>query len=114
VGEPLDLLRDQLISHKRIIRVNERSRALDKDAAYAAITQEAAEKARPPVKGYRRVSAMSLHYGAGATGLEPATSRFEVWRSIQLIYAPEWRYAQSVWNLRNEISSILGKPAQRY
>lgn len=37
--EPLDLLRDQLISHKRIIRVNERSRALDKDAAYAAITQ---------------------------------------------------------------------------
>ena len=37
--EPLDPLRDQLISHKRIIRVNERSRALDKDAAYAAITQ---------------------------------------------------------------------------
>lgn len=37
--EPLDLLRDQLISHKRIVRVNERSRALDKDATYAAITQ---------------------------------------------------------------------------
>jgi hypothetical protein len=37
--EPLDLLRDQLISHKRIVRVNERSRALDSTAAYEAISE---------------------------------------------------------------------------
>jgi hypothetical protein len=37
--EPLDLLRDQLISHKRIVRVNERSRALDSKAAYEAIIE---------------------------------------------------------------------------
>ena len=37
--EPLDLLRDQLIAHKRIVRVNQRSRALDRDAAYSAIVE---------------------------------------------------------------------------
>jgi hypothetical protein len=36
--EPLDLLRDQLISNKRIIRVSERSRALNSPAAYAAVS----------------------------------------------------------------------------
>ena len=41
--EPIDLLRDHLISHKRIVRVNARSRALDSNAAYEAISQAYAE-----------------------------------------------------------------------
>jgi hypothetical protein len=41
--EPLDLLRDQLISHKRIIRLSERGRAVDSDAAYSAITEAHSE-----------------------------------------------------------------------
>lgn len=35
--EPIDLLRDQLISKKQIVRLSERGRALDKDSAYGAI-----------------------------------------------------------------------------
>jgi hypothetical protein len=35
----LTYFRDQLISHKRIVRVNERSRALDSRAAYEAISE---------------------------------------------------------------------------
>lgn len=37
--EALDLLRDQLIAQKRIVRMNERSRALAREAAYAAIVE---------------------------------------------------------------------------
>lgn len=36
--ESIDLLRDQLIAKKQIVRLGERSRALDKDSAYSAIT----------------------------------------------------------------------------
>lgn len=43
--EPLDLLRDQLIAHKKIIRVSERSRALDRTAAYEAVSQAYSERA---------------------------------------------------------------------
>lgn len=35
--EAIDLLRDQLISKKQIVRLSERGRALDKDSAYEAI-----------------------------------------------------------------------------
>lgn len=41
--EPLDLLRDQLISHKRIIRMSERGRALNSEAAYSAIVEAHSE-----------------------------------------------------------------------
>jgi hypothetical protein len=41
--EPLDLLRDQLIAHKRIIRISERGRALESGAAYSAITEAHSE-----------------------------------------------------------------------
>lgn len=37
--ETIDLLKDQLISTKRIVRLNERSRALDPDSAFQAILE---------------------------------------------------------------------------
>ncbi len=39
----IDLLRDQLISKKQIVRLSERGRALDKDSAYEAIIMAHAE-----------------------------------------------------------------------
>ena len=43
--EPLDLLHDQLVSHKKIVRVNGRGRALDTQAAYDAVSQAHSELA---------------------------------------------------------------------
>ncbi len=41
--EAVDVLRDQLVASKRIVRLNPRSRALDDDAAYSAIEEAYSE-----------------------------------------------------------------------